>query len=128
METNKIPTNTELAILRVLWRLKTATVREVHEELNQRAALGYTSVLKMMQIMHKKGLVERDESQRSHIYRPSDAAADVQQSLVTNLIEKAFAGSAAELAVHALSTSGVTQDDLERVQEFLDEMGKRHGE
>ena len=88
MTRNTIPTATELEILQVLWNYGPLTVREVHERLGTTQSLGYTSVLKMLQIMHKKGLVKRNEKQRSHVYRPSQPAEKTQQGLVRNLVDK----------------------------------------
>ncbi len=115
------PTATELTILGVLWETGPTTVREVHETLSKRTKLGYTSVLKMLQVMHKKGLVKRNEDHRSHIYRAAKPAQKTQRRLVKNLIDKAFAGSAAELVVRALSSKTVSQAEIDRIREFLDE-------
>ena len=121
------PTHTELAILGVLWDVGPATVRDVHDRLSKREAIGYTSVLKMLQVMHKKGLVKRDESQRSHVYRAARPASQVQRGLVSDLIKRAFAGSAADLAVHALSARSVSKEELARVRAFLDEKERENG-
>ena len=115
------PTAAELAILNVLWETGPTTVREVHETLSKNTKLGYTSVLKMLQVMHKKGLVKRDDSQRSHVYRAAKPAQKTQRGLVKNLIDKAFAGSAAELVVRALSSKTVSQAEIDRIRAFLDE-------
>ncbi|MEM7612398.1 MAG: BlaI/MecI/CopY family transcriptional regulator [Pseudomonadota bacterium] len=115
------PTATELAILGVLWNTGPATVREVHDALSNQTTLGYTSALKMLQVMHKKGLVKRDESQRSHVYRAARPAHATQGGLVRDLIDKAFAGSAAELVVRALSASPVSDDELDRIRELIDQ-------
>ncbi|MEO1227820.1 MAG: BlaI/MecI/CopY family transcriptional regulator [Myxococcota bacterium] len=127
MSSSPPPTPTELAILGVLWESGPSTVRTVHDHLSKRETLGYTSVLKMLQVMHKKGLVKRDESQRSHIYRAARPAAQVQRRLVSDLINRAFAGSAAELAVRALSARPVPKEELARVRAFLDQIDDGDG-
>ena len=127
MSTQPPPTNTELSILGVLWSLGPSTVRDVHEQLSKRESIGYTSVLKMLQVMHKKGLVRRDESQRSHVYRAAKPAAQIQHGLVRDLITRAFAGSAADLAVRALSARTVSKEELARVRAFLDDKERDDG-
>src|ERR1700733_1204451 len=102
------PTDAELAILRVLWQLGPATVRAVHDELNRVQETGYTTVLKLLQIMTEKGLVRRDESERSHVYRPVGSEQQVQRQLVGHLLDRAFGGSAQKLVMQALSTKKST--------------------
>src|SRR4051812_35957429 len=97
------PTDGELAILAVLWERGPSTVRDVHEALSRRREMGYTTVLKLMQIMAQKGLVARDESQRTHVYRPASDEEQTQKRLVRDLLERAFGGSARKLIVAALS-------------------------
>jgi predicted transcriptional regulator len=99
------PTDAELAILRVLWRRGPSTVRQVHEALSGERETGYTTILKLMQIMNEKGLVERDESERTHIYQARFTEEQTQQRLVNDLLEKAFGGSAAQLVMRALAAS-----------------------
>src|SRR5215471_17792606 len=91
------PTDAELAILRVIWRRGPSTVRQVHEVLSQDREIGYTTVLKLMQIMTEKGLVERDESERTHVYQAMLTQEETQQQLVGDLLDKAFGGSASQL-------------------------------
>jgi BlaI family transcriptional regulator, penicillinase repressor len=121
----QLPTDAELAILTVLWRRGPSTVRDVHEELSPSQGTGYTTVLKLMQLMAQKGLVLRDESQRSHVYRASSAEAQTQRHLVGALMEKAFAGSAAELVVRALSVKKASAEELETIRALLDELGTK---
>lgn len=121
MSNIKTPTATELSILGVLWEIGPSTVREVHTRLSNSESLGYTSVLKMLQIMHKKGLVKRDEKQRSHIYRAAKPAEQTQRGLVIDLANRAFAGSAADLVVRALSSKTISQDELDQVRAFIDQ-------
>src|SRR6185369_6985704 len=96
------PTDAELAILRVIWRRGPSTVRQVHEVLSQDREIGYTTVLKLMQIMTEKGLVERDESERTHVYQSMLTQEETQQQLVGDLLDKAFGGSASQLVMQAL--------------------------
>lgn len=117
---NPHPTPAELAILRVLWELESATVREVHEELSKSDPVGYTTVLKQLQIMHRKGSVARDTSSRSHVYRATEEKERTQRSLLTDLIERAFGGSALSLVVQALSDDSVSDDELHRIRELID--------
>ncbi len=121
MTKSTAPTATELAILGVLWDQGPCTVRAVHDELSRTESLGYTSVLKMLQVMHKKGLVTRDENQRSHIYQSAQPAEQTQRGLVRELVDKAFAGSAAELVVRALSSKAISQEELDQVREFIEQ-------
>lgn len=116
------PTSAELSILRVLWDLGPATARDIHERLSKGEDLAYTSVLKTLQIMFAKGLVKRDDRQRSHVYRAARPAEQTQRGLVKDLIDKAFGGSAAALAVRALSSHRVTKAELEEVKRFLEAM------
>src|SRR5262245_32370340 len=97
------PTESELAILAVLWRRGGSTVRQVHDELNRSRPTGYTTVLKLMQIMHAKGLLRRDGSQRSHVYAPKPSEQHTKRQLVKDLLDRAFDGSARKLVMSALS-------------------------
>src|SRR5262249_44490831 len=99
------PTDAELAILRVLWRRGPSTVRDVHDELGGDAATVYTTVLKMLQIMHDKGLVSREEAGRAHVYQAAQSREQTQAGLVSDLIQRAFEGSAQQLVMRALSAS-----------------------
>ena len=98
------PTAAELEILDVLWEKAEATVREVHEILSVRKPTAYTTVLKMLQIMDEKGLVERDKNAKAHVYRAKQAQEQTQKNLVSDLLEKAFRGSALKLVQHVLET------------------------
>jgi predicted transcriptional regulator len=115
------PTDAELGILQVLWKRGPSTVREVHEALTQGAeGTGYTTVLKLMQIMTEKGLVERDESQRAHVYRTRVTQQKTQRQLVTDLLDRAFGGSPARLAMQALSTKKASAQELAELRKLLD--------
>jgi len=116
------PTDTELAILRVLWRIGPATVRAVHDELTRAQETGYTTVLKMLQIMTEKGLVRRDETERSHVYEPVMSEQQVQRQLVGHLLERAFGGSAQQLVLQALSAKKSSPKELAEIRRVLDEM------
>src|SRR5215212_6165385 len=102
------PTDTELEILRALWQRGPSTVREVQETLGESRATGYTTVLKMLQIMTEKGLVRRDERQRAHVYEARLAQEQTQQQLIGDLLERAFDGSATNLVMQALATQKKT--------------------
>jgi predicted transcriptional regulator len=114
------PTDFELNILRVLWRRGPSTVREVYETLNKKRPTGYTTVLKMMQIMTEKGLVERDEEQRAHVYKARLPQEQTQQLLIGDLLERAFDGSAKKLVLQALSAKKASAKDLTEIREMLD--------
>src|SRR5580704_3252030 len=118
------PTDSELAILRVLWRLGPATVRAVHDELCRTQEMGYTTVLKMLQIMTEKGLVTRDESERSHVYQPACGEQTVQRQLVRHLLERAFGGSAQKLVLQALAAKKSSSKELAEIRKLLDQMEK----
>ncbi len=116
------PTDAELAILRVLWRVGPATVRQVQEEMNQNQQTGYTTVLKMLQIMTEKGLVKRDETERTHVYEAALPEEETQRQLVDDLLERAFGGSARQLVLHALSARKTSRTELAQIRQLLDEM------
>ena len=118
------PTEAELAILDVLWTRGPATVREVHEALAQRGgrAIGYTSVLKLMQIMADKGWATRDESARSHVYAAAVGREAVQARLLDDLVARVFSGSAGALVVRALSGQTPSADEIAEIRAMLDAM------
>lgn len=115
------PTDSELEILRVLWQRGASTVREVHEEINKDRPTGYTTVLKMMQIMTEKALVERDKEQRAHVYVARLAQNETQRQLLGDLIERAFDGSAKQLVMHVLSEKKASAEELSEIRQLLDE-------
>jgi predicted transcriptional regulator len=114
------PTDAELAILRVLWERGPATVRQVHEALADRET-GYTTTLKLMQIMADKGLVTRDESARTHVYAARVSQEQTQRQLVNDLVDRAFGGSAAELVLRALSDARTSTEELREIRKLIDE-------
>lgn len=116
------PTDGELEILRVLWSLGPSTVRQVHDELSQKRNVGYTTMLKLMQIMTDKGLLLRDKSQRSHIYRARQKEAVTQKQLVKDLVSRAFGGSTEKLVMQALSSKKATAQEIADIRKLLDEM------
>jgi BlaI family transcriptional regulator, penicillinase repressor len=116
------PTDAELEILRVLWQRGACTVREVQEALHQAKPTGYTTVLKMMQIMTDKGLVRRDERQRAHVYEPQLAREETQQQMVSDLLERVFNGSASSLVMQALATKKTSASELSEIRKMLDEV------
>ena len=115
------PTDSELAILRVLWSRGPSTVRQVQEELERREPIGYTTVLKLLQIMTDKHLVERDESQRAHIYRTHDSQESTQRHLIGDLLDRAFDGSAANLVLQALSARPASTREMTEIRKILDD-------
>lgn len=116
------PTESELALLRVLWELGPSTVRRIWERIPESERPGYTTVLKFLQIMTTKGLVERDDSERAHIYRVRMTQDQTQSQLVGDLMDRAFRGSAARLAMQALSTRPASRDELAEIRRMLDNL------
>ena len=115
------PTAAELDLLRILWPLGSATVKEVHElAQKEKAHMSYANVLRLMQVMHGKGLLRRDESQRSHVYAPAQARESLRGNLLKELITKAYAGSGKELVMAALR-GHVSADERAEIQKFLEE-------
>lgn len=115
------PTDAELAILRVLWSRGPSTVRQVQEALNAERPTGYTTALKLLQIMTDKGLVSRDESDRSHVYTARFTEAETQRQLVDHLLDRAFGGSAMKLVMQALAGQKATPEELAQIRALLDE-------
>jgi predicted transcriptional regulator len=115
------PTPAELEILTVLWERGPSTVRDVHESLGARGT-GYTTVLKLLQIMSEKGLVSRDEARRAHVYAPRLPAAQTQRQLVRDLLDRAFGGSATKLVMHALAARKASPDEIARIRRMLDDL------
>src|SRR5271154_3255363 len=113
------PTETELELLRVLWERGPATVRELHDAVNLHRPVVYTSVLKILQIMTEKGLVEREESAKAHIYRAAASQEETQNQLLRDLSERLFSGSAAQLAMHALSMQSASEEELQEIRKII---------
>ena len=114
------PTEAELELLRVLWDKEPATVREVCDELNRERAFGYTTVLKLLQIMHAKGLVLREESSRAHLYRSAISQDAMQSRFLRELSVRLFSGSAAQLAIHALAMEPASPEELDEIRALLE--------
>ncbi|WP_316805098.1 BlaI/MecI/CopY family transcriptional regulator [Pedobacter nototheniae] len=113
------PTEGEMEILQVLWEKGNATVRTVHEALNKKDS-GYTTTLKLMQIMHEKGMVERDTNQKTHIYKALVNRDRTEKQLVTKMIDNVFNGSAARLVMQALGNHSASADEIEEIKKYLD--------
>jgi predicted transcriptional regulator len=120
------PTAAELEILDVLWESGQATVREVYEVLNARKPTAYTTVLKLLQIMDEKGLVERDKGAKAHIYRAKQAQDETQKNLVSDLLEKAFRGSALKLVQHVLETKPASAAELAEIRKLIGEAERKN--
>ena len=116
------PTDAELAVLRVLWQRGPSTVREVWQELNPQQGTGYTTVLKIMQIMFDKGLLARDETARSHVYRATQSQQRTQHEVVGHLLKRVFSSSAPQLVMQALAAKKATRAELAEIRKLLDEI------
>lgn len=116
------PTDSELEILQILWQNGPSTVKAVNEILNEKKEVGYTTTLKFMQIMNEKGLVQRNEDERSHIYSAAINQNDIQKVLLDKLLETAFSGSAANLVMQALGNSNTSKDDLKKIRDYLNKI------
>ena len=123
--TTPIPSNGELEILHVLWKNGPSTVRFVQEELQKERVIGYTTVLKLMQVMAEKGLVTRNESERSHVYSPAVEESSVKRRLVSDMLDRVFDGSASQLVMQALSDKRASAEDLDEIRKLLDKRGAR---
>ena len=121
---NLKPTDSELEILQVLWEKGNATVRDVHEELVQVKDCGYTTTLKLMQIMFEKGLVIRDDSNRTHIYQPNVSKEKTQKQLMDKMVDTLFSGSHTQLVMQALGAHTLSRKELEEIQQLLDSYKK----
>ena len=116
------PTDAELEILNVLWKRGPSTVREVYEVLLESKDIGYTTVLKFMQIMSEKGLVSRDQSDRTHVYQAERAQDETQRQLLSDLLDRAFNGSPTKLVMQALSSKKASREELAEIRRMLDEL------
>jgi predicted transcriptional regulator len=119
------PTDTELEILNILWENGPSTVRDVHEEMEKTKEVGYTTTLKLMQIMHQKKLVERDTDSKTHIYKAIITKENTQGQIVQRVIDNVFNGSAMKLVMQALGTGGASKKELDEIKKYLDNMGKQ---
>jgi BlaI family transcriptional regulator, penicillinase repressor len=121
IKTNK-PTESELEILQVLWSKESATVRDVHEVLSLTKDSGYTTTLKLMQIMFEKKLVTRDDSHKTHIYQPAITRSSTQSQFLNKMINTLFEGSPASLVMQALGNHNATNDELDQIQELINQL------
>jgi predicted transcriptional regulator len=119
------PTDTELAILRILWERGPCTVRQVHDVLSRERPAAYTTALKMLQIMTEKGLVRRDDHDRTHIYESRLTEEQTQRQLVRDLVDRAFGGSASKLVLQALSARRATPEELREIRELIESSRER---
>jgi predicted transcriptional regulator len=119
------PTESELEILQVLWSRDTASVRDVHEELAKTKDVGYTTTLKLMQIMHEKGIVRRDDSFKTHIYQAAVSKEKTQKHMLGKMINSLFGGSPTELVIQALGNHKASHKELEEIQHLLDNLKKQ---
>ncbi|UXI69271.1 BlaI/MecI/CopY family transcriptional regulator [Tahibacter amnicola] len=118
------PTEAELAILGVLWDKGASTVREVHEALYLHEGGGYTTALKLLQVMHGKGLVERDDSQRAHVYRPTISKERTQKRFLNDIVDRVFDGSASQLVLHALGSQSASREELKEIRALLNRLDR----
>ncbi len=116
------PTESELEILKILWSKEQATVREVHELLSLHKDSGYTTTLKLMQIMFEKGLVKRDDSNKTHIYTPNISQTNTQQQFMGKMIDTLFGGSSSKLVMQALGNHKASDEELEQIQQLLNQL------
>jgi BlaI family transcriptional regulator, penicillinase repressor len=120
------PTTSELEILQVLWTRGPSTVREVHEILSEKREMGYTNVLKLMQIMTEKGLVRRNETQRAHVYEVCQPAERTKRNLAADVMERVFDNSASELMMHALAGRRATKEEIAELRRLINEHERKN--
>jgi BlaI family penicillinase repressor len=118
------PTDAEIEILQILWEDGAASVRDINDKLNNRREVGYTTTLKLMQIMNEKGLVIRDTAQRSHIYKPVVKEDDIKNNLISDFVNTAFKGSAMNLVMQALGNTTTSQDELDELKSLIAKLEK----
>ena len=118
------PTDSELEILQILWQSGPSTVKAVNAKLNEKKETGYTTTLKLLQIMYEKEIVVRNEEERSHVYSAAIGEGDIQKALVDRLLESAFSGSATKLVMQAIGNSQTSKEELEQIRAYLTEIEK----
>ncbi len=118
------PTEAELQILHVLWTRGACTVREVHDVLHLDGGSGYTTALKLLQVMHGKGLVERDDAQRAHVYRAAVSKERTQKRFLRDMVQRVFEGSSSQLVLHALGSQRATREELRAIRLLLNKLDK----
>ncbi len=119
------PTESELEILQVIWKNGQCTVRDVHEELAKNKDAGYTTTLKLMQIMHDKGLVERDTTSKTHLYKSLITREQAQQTALDKIISTVFKGSTSDLVIQALGNHRPSKDEIDAIKNYLEQFGDR---
>ena len=119
------PTDAELEILRILWERGASTVREVHPAISERKSVGYTTVLKQMQVMHQKGLLARSDRFRSHVYEPAQSQTLMQRRLASSMLHQVFDGSARQLLQSALAGRRVDATELDEIRQVLDQYERK---
>jgi BlaI family transcriptional regulator, penicillinase repressor len=119
------PTESELEILQVIWKKGQCTVRDVHEELAKNKDAGYTTTLKLMQIMHEKGLVERDTTAKTHLYKALITREQAQQTALDKILSTVFKGSTSDLVIQALGHHRASKDEIDAIKSYLEEFGSR---
>jgi len=124
MTNNIKPTDSELEILNILWEKGPSTVRDVHDELEKSKDAGYTTTLKLMQIMHEKGLLKRDATNKSHVFTANVSQEKTQGQLVKRMIDNVFNGSASQLVMQALGNHKADEKELDEIRKYLDEIAK----
>jgi predicted transcriptional regulator len=125
MTESRKPTAAELEILQVLWDRGPCTVRDVHEALHEKKDLGYTTVLKLMQIMTSKGLVRRDEKQRAHVYEAYQPAERTKRQFAADMLQRVFDGSASDLMMHALAGHAASKEEMDELRRLLDDYERK---
>lgn len=120
-KSNIKPTEAELTLLNILWQIGPATVRQIHETVSETQKTGYTTVLKILQIMHEKSLVIRDESNRAHVYAAANSEMQTQSSLIKDLISKAFGGSTSKLVMRAIDET-TTKKEIDDIRQLLNSL------
>jgi BlaI family transcriptional regulator, penicillinase repressor len=123
---SRSPTDAELEILRILWERGPSTVREVHERISETKTVGYTTVLKQMQVMHAKALLARSDRFRSHVYEPAQSRAHTQRQLAASMLRQAFDGSARQLLQSALAGRKVDAGELKQIRQWLDDYERKN--
>jgi len=118
------PTEAELAILQVLWARESCTVRDVYDVLHLVDGSGYTTALKMLQVMHTKGLVQRDDSQRAHVYRATVSKERTQKRFLVDLVQRVFDGSSSQLVMHALGSQRASPEELREIRNLLNKLDR----
>lgn len=122
---NKKPTESELEILQILWEQESSTVRDVHEVLSKTKETGYTTTLKLMQIMFEKKLVTRDDSAKTHIYKAAVSKQSTQKQFLDKMINGLFSGSSTQLVLQALGNQKASKNELDEIQKYLDDLKKQ---